>query len=200
MRLFAIAAIAGLGLAAVTGAASARVWTDPAGRLTFDAPAGWTVEQQQAPDFTYVLAFTADRECHLIAMPGPGTAAASPGRVRAAAADAARFNQEQWIRVANSVPPAFPDDSAVFVSQSTETSQFWPIQRAELRNAERVVHGAIQIRPGIELWTFCMSFGGSDAASNFDGVIRSVGTPNDAALQTAAEAEAPAPAPAPAAN
>jgi hypothetical protein len=196
MRFVAIAAIVGLGMTALAGPAAARVWTDPNGRLTFDAPAGWTVEPQEAPDFTYAMAFNADRECHFVAMPSTGSSTASAARVRQAGAEEGRFPADAWIRVANGVPPVFPGDSAQFVSQSIETSQFWPIQRAELRNAERAVHSAIQIRPGLELWTFCMTFDGPDNVSNFDAVIRSVGTPNDAALQADAEAN-PVPPPPP---
>jgi hypothetical protein len=88
--------------------------------------------------------------------------------------------------------PVFPSNSAQFVSRSSDTSGFWPFQRAELRNGERAVHGAMQVRPGMDLIAMCLTYGGADTTAVYDALIRSFGTPNDATLQAAAEAEAAA--------
>ena len=188
MRLLALAAIASLGLA---GPADARVWTDPAGRLVFDAPATWVTTQERGAQpgetFTYVISGNANNECQFIAQPSPGTAGAAADSVRRAGLEEARFTAELWTRTLNSIGSVFPNNSAAFLSRSMETDGFWPIQRAEIQSPERLVHAAIQLRPGFDLIALCMTYDGADPTDLYDRVIRSVGHPNDSALRADAE-------------
>jgi hypothetical protein len=150
-----------------------------------------------------VLAFNPSRDCHVLARPRTGTNVLQPRRVRAIVQDNTRITPQVWTNGANGIPAVFPNDSAQFVSQTVDTSGFWPIQRAELRNAEQVVFGAMQMRPEMELWAFCVAASGTPRATDYDALFRSMGTPNDAQLKTeveaaeAAAAAAPAPAPQP---
>jgi hypothetical protein len=59
-----------------------------------------------------------------------------------------------------------------------------------------MVYGMVQGRPGTELYGFCTTYDGPDQAAAFQGLLRSVGTAEDAAWQAQA-APQPAPAPAP---
>ncbi|GAM98778.1 hypothetical protein U91I_02414 [alpha proteobacterium U9-1i] len=207
MRLFALAALAGLSFA---GVADARVWNDPAGRLTFDAPNGWATSQERgagaADTFTYVISGNANNECHLVSQPNPGTAQASADTVRTTTLDDTRFGPEFWLQTANGMPQIFPNASAQFVSRSVDTSGFWPIQRADIQSPERVIHASLQLRPGVNLMTFCMTYGGADRVDVYTTVSASLAHPNDATWRTEAEtqaaareaaAAAPPPAPAP---
>jgi hypothetical protein len=174
----------------LAGIASAAEFTDSAQRLKFDAPAGWATTQERSDGFSYVVTGTANNECHFLARPNAGTANAAAEAVRRTAGDDGQFGESQWVRIANSLSPVFPGNSAQFVSRSSDTSGFWPIQRAELRNGERTVHGAMQIRPGMDLIAMCQTYGGADSAEAYDAIIRSFGTPNDSTLQAAAAEQA----------
>ena len=187
MRLFALVALAGLTIA---GAAYARVWTDPGGRMTFDAPNGWatTVERTSSPENVYVISGSASNECHFVSQPSPSTATASADQVRQAGLDESRFQQDFWLQTATGMPQLFPGGSAQFVSRSLDTSGFWPIQRADLQSPERLIHMTLQLRPGITLMTMCMTYSGGDPVAQYETVSRSLGHPNDAAWRTEAEA------------
>ena len=140
MRLFAIAAIAGLSLAAATGLADARTWTDPAGRVMVDVPNGWSAIDQHNANYTYFIFGTANDECHVFAFPRPESASMSPDSVRRGALNDANYSTDAWVRVGTSITSVFTSAPTV-VSTSKETDQFWPIQRAELQG-ERLVHAA----------------------------------------------------------
>ena len=187
MRVILGAAIAAL---ALVSAASAETWTDPAGRVIVDAPRGWSVLDQRTPNLTYVIIGTANDECHILAIPRAESAAMSPAAIKRATANDANYTPEAWGRVSAGMTSVFSAPPTI-VSRSQDNSQFWPIQRAELQG-ERLVHGAIQLRPGIELQTYCQSYEGTTPTETFETVIHSVRTANDAALQQQAEAEAPA--------
>jgi hypothetical protein len=203
MRATAIAVIAALAAASVAGPAAARAWNDPNGRVTLDLPSGWTADPQPCEGCTYVMAFNPSRDCHVLV--NPRDQALGLGRVRAIAGNREQINEQVWRNGANALTGIFPADSAQVVSQTTETDSFFPLQRAELRNGEgQVIHGAMQLRPDAEIWAFCLTVGGTDNASSYDALFRSIGTPNDAALRSQIEAAeaaaapaAPAPAPAP---
>jgi hypothetical protein len=60
------------------------------------------------------------------------------------------------------------------------------------------VHAALQLRPGFDLITLCMTYDGSDPVEVYNNVIRSVAHPNDAAFEAAATPAAPTPTPVPA--
>ena len=84
----AAVAAAALGWAYSGAGAAAEPWSDPAGRLSFNAPTEWTTRQEvgTAPTHTYTYVITGDasNECHIMAQPNPGTAAASADAVRRA--------------------------------------------------------------------------------------------------------------------
>lgn len=183
MRMIALAAVVGIGLG-VGGAAAARPWSDPNGRVNFDAPSGWVMEVRRASPQTIVLAGNADNECYVIATPNNVTANATPDAVRRTT-DA--ISQEAWVAAANSVPPMFPNRSAQLVSQTVDTSGFWPLQRAEFTSPTRPVTAGLQSRPGIDLMAFCWTYGGPDATARYEALFRSMSNPNDATWQTQAE-------------
>jgi hypothetical protein len=198
MRATALAA-ATAGLALI-GVAEARPWADPAGRLTFDAPAGWSINQRTdgGPNLTYVLAGTANNECQFLVVPNPATTTARVGHIRTQGADPARFSNDLWTRALGQFPELVRNGATITVqSTSVENTGFWPIQRAEARSNDQAVHAAIQVRPGLEIFTACLTYGGADATATYDQVIRSIGHPNDATWQAAAETEAAAPPPPP---
>lgn len=187
MRLFALVALAGLTIA---GAASARVWTDPGGRMTFDTPNGWatTVERTASPENVYVISGSANNECHFLSQPSPSTAAASPDAVHRAGLDEARFQQDFWQTTAAGMPQLFPGGSAQFVSRSMDTSGFWAIQRADMQSPERLIHMTIQLRPGVTLMSMCMTYSGADPVAQYETVSRTLAHPNDATWRAEAEA------------
>lgn len=196
MRARALAAVCGLALFAA-GTASAETWVDPNGRVTFEAPAGWSTSPRRANGFTAVITGTANNECQILAQPNDSTAGASPDRVRAAATDSTQFSAEAWTAMAASLPSIFPGGTATVTSTSVDTSGAWPIQRAEIQSSERLVHAARTLRPGFDFITMCMTYGGADTTAVYDAVIRSVQHPNEAQWSAAAApASAPAPAPA----
>ncbi len=187
MRAFAIAAIASFGLVAASGAASARVWSDPAGRMTFDAPSGWTINTENMPGVTYVVAGTADNECHVIAIPRDQLASAAARDIRRAGADDAQNTLEVWAARGNAIPSIFPNNSANVLSRSSEQNGFWTVQRAEIQGPERLVHAAQFIRPGFEFQVFCQTYEGADPVDTYNALIRSIAHPNDATWQAQAE-------------
>lgn len=200
MRLKALAAVAvciGLSM----GVASARPYNDPQGRVTFDNPAGWStiasrnVNQSQ---YSYLITGTANNECQVAAIPNPATASHTPASVNTNAADITRFSNEVWTTSLNRFGEVFANNSAQVQSTSTDTSGFWPIQRAEVQSSEHLVHAAMEFRPGLEIVVMCLTYGGADPVSTYDAFIHSVGTPHDAEWQAAAAAAPAAPAPAPA--
>lgn len=185
MRTLALAAIVGVAGLAFGGIAAAQPYTDPNGRITFDKPAGWTVSVEHSADFSYIIAGNANNECQFVARPNAVSAAANPWDVRRTGGEDTQFQEANWLRVANSIAPIFPGNSAHFISRSVDTSSYWPVQRAELQSPEHQVHAAIQIRPGIDLMGFCMTYGGNDPVATYDAVLRSMGHPGDDALQAA---------------
>lgn len=189
MRNLALAAVIGVGLAA-GGVASARPWSDPNGRVTFDAPNSWVMSVERSDGQTIVLAGDANNECYVFAVPNPNTTSASVAAAIRTAANEAQFGDQQWAAMANGVTPMFPNRSAQVVSRSMEAGDPWPIQRATLRAPERQVLGAFQLRPGMDLMTFCWSYGGADATGTFDNFIRSISHPNDSAWEAEAAAAA----------
>jgi hypothetical protein len=181
-------------LALMTQTAAAVPWNDPNGRVSFDAPRGWVMEVRLADPQTIVLAGSANNECYILGTPNPGTANASADRIRRLtdplAADA-------WLTVANSLVPMFPERNASLVSQSVDTSGFWPIQRAEFTGGARGVIAAVTSRPGIDLMAFCWTYAGGDATATYEALFRSLSHPNEAEWRASAEQARANPAPAP---
>lgn len=181
MRTLALTAAIGIGLFA-GGLASADPWSDPNGLLTFTAPSGWRVQQRNtATGQTAVLAFNPTNDCFVFGIPNQATANASANAVRNTTAPVA---PDAWVRVASSLGDFFEGSPPTLVSQSVDTSRFWPVQRAELRGPSKTVYGAILVRPGVEIRAFCS---GATSASAYDGIFTSLGHPNDATWQTQAE-------------
>ena len=80
MRTIALAALFGIGMA-MSGAAYARTWSDPNGRVSFDTPSSWVMDVRRSDPQTIVLAGNADDECYVIATPNSLTAEASADAV-----------------------------------------------------------------------------------------------------------------------
>src|SRR3974377_1123284 len=95
--------VAALGLAAA-GPASAQPWTDPAGRLVLDLPAGWRADVPPCTDCTYVLAFNASNDCHFLARPRAATEAVLASRVRAVIREGHTINTDAWVSNAGAIP------------------------------------------------------------------------------------------------
>lgn len=191
MRKLALAAVVGVGLAA-GGVASARPWSDPNGRVTFDTPNSWVMSVERSEGQTIVVAGDANNECYVFAVPNPGTANASVEAAVRTAANDTQFGETQWLAMANGVTPMFPNQSAQLVSRSVEAGDPWPIQRASLTSPQRPVLGAFQLRPGMDLMAFCWSYGGPDASGIFQNFFRSISHPNDSAWEAQAAAAAAA--------
>ncbi|MGD9981315.1 MAG: hypothetical protein AB7H66_08105 [Hyphomonadaceae bacterium] len=185
MRTLALAAIIGVGLTA-GGLAFAEQWTDPNGRLTFNAPSGWRVQPQNSATQTVVLAFNPTNDCFFFGAPNPATANSSAGAARNATSPLAA---DAWVRAAAPVRDFFEGSTPELVSQSVDTSGFWPVQRAELRGPSKTVYGAILARPGFEIRAFCS---GASSPAAYDPIFASLGHPNDAAWQQAATDQAAA--------
>jgi hypothetical protein len=184
MRALALAAA--FGLVSLAGAAVAEPWNDPNGNLSLDAPRGWTVRPQQAQGATVVLAFTASSDCYFFGVPNPASATSS---VNAARNTTAQLSPEAWVQVSQGVPDLFEGGAPTVVSQSVDTSGFWPVQRAQLQSGSRTIHAALQVRPGFELRGFCS---GSDAS--YDAILNGLGHPNDDAWEAEAAQQPAAPA------
>jgi hypothetical protein len=183
MRNLALAAVFGVGLLA-GGVASAEQYVDPAGRLTFDTPSGWRVQQRGAGGQTAVLAFNASNDCYFFGADSPATANSS--------AEAARNTRDPiaaaaWVAYASPIRDFFEGAPATLVSQTVDGSGFWAVQRAELRGPTKTVYGAVLIRPGVEIRAFCS---GATSAAAYDSIFASLAHPNDAAWQQAAEQQA----------
>lgn len=180
MRTLALAAAFGIGLLAV-GVADAEQWNDPNGRLSFNAPSGWRVQPRNAPGQTAILAFNPTSDCYIFGADNPSSANSS--------AEAARntrdpIDAQVWVTYAAPIRDFFAGAPPTLVSQSVDTSGFWPVQRAELRGPTRTVYGAVLLRPGAEIRAFCS---GANSATAYDAIFAALSHPNDAAWQQAAE-------------
>lgn len=185
MRKIALAAVIAAGLVALPTAATAQTYTDPDGRITFETPRGWTVDRQNSPNQTVVLMFNARNDCYLFGIPNPRTADASPSAV--VRSTSTQIGADAWTSAANSITDFFPNNSAQLVSQSVETSGFWPVQRAEFSNGSKTVFGALTLRPGFDLMAFCAATSGGSAEA-YDSLFRSLGHPNDDQWEASAPA------------
>ncbi len=189
MRAFALAAMVGVGLFA-GGVGEARPWTDPAGRLIIDVPAGWTVDSRRTEGISYVIAGNANNECQFVATPNPNSASSSMDAIRRTILNDAQFGDAAWLAIANPITPVFPNNSAVFVSRSRDDAGVWPVQRADLQSPRRLVHAGFQLRPGMDLLGLCMTYDGADPTAIYDNVLRTMGHPNDAQFQAQGETQA----------
>jgi hypothetical protein len=173
-----------LASAAFVASAQANPWTDPSNTISLDAPAGWVVEPQAADGLTYILAASNASECHIVGVPRPSTIETPPYRMRVAAQQP--LDTALWTQIASMFPDLFPGQTTV-QSNTVETDPFWPVQRADFAVAGGApVHGAIQFRPGLEVWTLCRARSGTEETVAVNTLIRSIGTPNDATLQAEA--------------
>lgn len=184
MRNLALAAVFGVGLLA-GGVAFAEQYSDPAGRLTFNAPSGWRVQARGAGGQTAVLAFNASNDCYFFGADSPGTANSS---AEAAMNTRDPISAQTWVTYASPIRDFFEGAPATLVSQTVDTSGAWPVQRAELRGPSKTVYGAVLIRPGVEIRAFCS---GATSAATYDPIFASLAHPNDAAwLQAAGQQRA----------
>ncbi len=181
MRTIALAAIFGVGLMA-GGVAAAEPYNDPAGRFTVNTPSGWRIQPQNASGQSVVLAFNATNDCYFFGVPNPATANSSPEAVHNTQT---ALTPDAWVTAGTPVRDFFEGSPPTLVSQSVDTSGFWPVQRAEMRGPSKTVYAAILNRPGVEIRAFCA---GAASASAYDLIFSTLGHPNDAAWQQAAEA------------
>jgi hypothetical protein len=184
MRALKIAAIVGVGMT-IAGVAFAGPWNDPAGRVNFTAPSGWVTEAQHSPPSqTTVLTGNANNECYVFTSRNAGTASAPPNRVHALTD---QMSSTDWQALANVNVQMFPHHNAAVMSQSVDTSSFWPLQIAQLSGAERPVLAALSHRPGgLDLVAMCWTYGGPDATATYQALFHSLGNPGDATWQAAA--------------
>lgn len=178
MRALVLATV--FGVVSLAGAAAADPWTDPNGNLTIDAPRGWTVRPHPMQGAgSAVLAFTASSDCFFLVIPNPATATST---VAAARNSTTPLAASAWVQATHGIPDLFDDGAPTLVSQSVDTSGFWPVQRAELQSGSRTVHGALQVRPGFELRGFCVG-----SPSSYEALLNSMGHPRDQAWQQSAD-------------
>jgi hypothetical protein len=183
MRGLALAAALAGGLV-MGGVAAADPWVDPAGRLNFTAPSGWRVQPQAVSGQTAVLAFNPTSDCYLFGLVNPNTADATANAVRNTTTP---LSNEAWTGAASTLRDFFPDGVVQVVSQSVDTSGFWPVQRAELRGTNKTVYAVLQGRPGLELRALCT---GASSAAAYEPIFASMSSPNDATWRTEAEQQA----------
>lgn len=187
MRAAALVAITAVGLAALTGVAAAKTVTDPNGRVIFDAPNNWSVSNERVDGFTHIIVGVAAQECQVLVFPSENLRDVSPRNARRTGANNDQFTAQFWTTSANAVGPIFPNNSAQVQSTSRDDTGFWPIQRAEIRNADRLVHASLTLRPGLEIYSYCMTYEGADAVAPYETLSRSIRHSNDAAWQAEAE-------------
>lgn len=212
MRKLMLAVAAGLGLAALGGAAFADTFHDSQNRVTVTTPAGWRLVDQSNAQHTYMVLGSASNECDVFAIPRAEWTSLTAAAAKQSAGR--ELTPESWVTTSNtwingsSAVTGFTAPSA-FVSQSIDSASFFPSQRAEMTSANgNHFHAAHLMRPGLEIFAYCLTYTGADNMSLFDGVIRSISTPHDAQWQAeaaaapaaavAAPAAAPAATPAPA--
>jgi hypothetical protein len=190
MRTIALAAIIGAAFTFATPVA-AQQFSDSAGRITFNTPSGWRAERQGPTAQTVVLLFNASNDCYVFGTPNSVTANASPDAV--VRTTTTPIEASAWTNTANSVRDFFSGNSAQLVSQTVDTSRFWPVQRAQFNGAGgKTVYAAMTSRPGFDLMAFCAPASGAGAASSYDTLFNSLAHPNDAAWQQAAGDQAAA--------
>jgi hypothetical protein len=189
MRVFALALFS-LVLAAgvASGQAAWRSWSDPAGRLTFEYPPNWPVDVVPAgnADSTAVISGLANEECQFFALARAEWAQHTADVMKRATATTP-IGTEAWQTTALSIR-LFRNQAVVQNETIDTTTGFWPIQRATIQSGEHSVASAYQRRPGLEIWTFCLTYNNADRTDVFNRVIASVGTPRDAEWRTQAEA------------
>ena len=188
MRALALAAIIGVGLS--LGAADAREYRDPAGRIIFDAPANWPVTvEPSAANITFVIAGNDDNECRFVATTNPSTANSAAYDIWRTARNDAQFTDAFWLERANNQQRVFPNNSAVLVSHARDDTGFWPMQRAELDSPTRSlkVYAGLQLRPGVDMMAFCVNYDGEPPVAAFDSVLRSMRHADDATFRASAE-------------
>ncbi len=186
MRMLALAAACGVGLLA-GGIAVAEQYTAPSGQMTFNTPAGWRTQPRASAsgDATVVLAFNPTSDCYFFALPNPSTVHSPANAVHNTTAPLAA---SAWLASAGAINDFFAGSTPTLVSQSVDTTAFWPVQRAELQGPNnRTVYGAITARPGVEIRGFCS---GAASASAYDSIFASLGHPNDSVWQQEAGQQA----------
>jgi hypothetical protein len=188
MRLAALA-VAALGLVMTAGAAEAKTFTDPQGRVIVDAPNNWSMQDASPADHSYTRLNIGlgNYECDVMVFPSANIANIPSRQVFRTAQNDAQFNAAFWTTAANGAADLFPNNSAAVTSATSEHDhQPWPIERAEIGSPNKsditpkTIHAALQLRPGLELYTYCMTFAGPEPTAAFEALIQSVRHANDA--------------------
>lgn len=172
-----------LTLASATSA-TAQPYADYASKIAFQAPDGWTVAPPALTRIPYIVASAGPKECHFLAVPRPATAETPPYDVRLVGREA--IAPEVWTRMPSALPRVFGQNAAV-TSTRVDEAPFWPIQFGQYSADGRIVHAAVQFRPGVEMWGYCLSRTGEDDPATFDQVLRSLGSTDDAQLRASVE-------------
>jgi hypothetical protein len=174
---------------AMTGIAHAQPWTDEMSGLSVELPQGWGAAVAPTTNVTYVRTVSGDaaQECHFLAKPRPATAEASPYRVRLAGREP--VTDATWTSMTSVIRPVFADVEAQLDQTRIDEDPFWPIQFARYQSETRIVHAAMQFRPGYEYWGFCFARSGADDPAAAEAILRSVSSTHDAELTAAVEAD-----------
>ncbi len=193
-RLLIAAAAAATALFAAGALAQAqgalKTFTDSQNRFTFQYPASLPVDVVARPNQPVnVLVGAADYECQIFVVDRPELAAASPEAFVRGYSTA--LAPEVWKRSMDGF--ALYNRQGTVSASSVDTTAFWPVQRAEVRNdASKPVVAAMHARPGLDVWHFCTSFDNGDHTAVFNQIVSSFAGPNDAVLKAQAEAAAAA--------
>lgn len=190
MRVSALAATMGMALATLSAPlAHAETWIDPAGRLIFEMPRGWSesIEARQTDNYTAVSIFDPNHDCSIVAQPNDSTKNLSATRVRDAVLEEDRWTEQNLLTYTEAFPGMFNGTQPELLSHSIETPGSWPIVRMEFRAGGKSIYGAAQLRPGIDMWAMCSIYSGQDSAATYDAFFRSMGAPADAQWRTELE-------------
>jgi hypothetical protein len=187
--LRAMALGAALAVLAVSGAAHADPWSDEMSGLSVTLPEGWGAAITPTTSLTYVRAAhgSGAQECHFLVKPRAETADASPYRVRLAGREA--ISEATWTSMTTAIRPVFSGTNAQLAETKLDEDPFWPIQFARYVSDTRIVHAAVQFRPGQEYWAFCFNRTGADDPAGAEAILRSVASLRDAELRAAVEAD-----------
>jgi len=181
------AAVAILAVVAVASAQGAlKTYTDPQNRFSFQYPASLPLDVVARPNQPVnVLVGAAAYECQIFVVERADTAGKpADALVRGYSPP---LSADVWKTSADGF--RLYQQRGTVQSNTSDTSKFWPVQRASMRTGDSTpVVAAMQARPGVDVWQFCTAFDDGDHTTVFNQIINSFAGPEDAAQQAAAEA------------
>jgi hypothetical protein len=173
MRVIPAAILASLLLSGIAVAQEQFTrWADPAGRMSFEHPTGWHVNQMQSQTegALRMLVGAADFECQIWRLPRSQTVAQSPDQVRQRYGRA--LSASVWTELV--APLREFQDAPAASDIRVDTATVWPTQHAVVRSGEHAAQVTLQGRPGFELITLCQSFDTVDRSAAFERIASSV--------------------------